>query len=63
MPLGDLEKKCDMCNKPLGDKVWTLRGYVYKCCSASCLLYVHLDPQVVSWDYYLKGRGTVDKEV
>jgi hypothetical protein len=61
MAITPVERKCDYCRKELEDQIWTLQGYIYKCCSAKCLLMIHLDPRVMNWKAWLKDVG-LEKE-
>ncbi len=57
----EVDRVCDMCGNALKDKVWTLRGLIYKCCSAECLLYIHANPHVSTWEDYLEENDYVER--
>jgi len=54
------KQECDTCGKSLVNlEIWTLGGLRYKCCSAACLLYIHDNPRIMTWDEWEKDNGSI----
>lgn len=52
---------CSNCDEKLNEeKVFSSRGYSFKCCSVSCLANLMLDVRVCTLKSTLKSMGEID---